>query len=129
MARKEHRHCTFLTLHKTPKGATGYHIPDEECTAGFRLYLCVCVRAYTPAGVCAPAQLKVNSLRLSDSTLKSGRDWQRERGETERRSIPDIAPVFNAPQSLDNKRSNHLFIVCITRYKLDILRLSICHWS
>lgn len=47
--------------------------------------------------VCVTAQLKVNSLRLSDSTLKSG-DWrdsgkgrERERGR-KGRPIPDIVP-------------------------------------
>lgn len=32
------------------------------------IYLC----EYIAAGVCVPAQLKENSLRLSESTLKSG---------------------------------------------------------
>ena len=54
--------------------------------------MCVCVCVC----VCVPAQLKVNSLRLSDSTLKSG-DWGdsgkgRKREREEGRPIPDIAP-------------------------------------
>ena len=42
---------------------------------------------------CVPARLKVNSLRLSDSALKSG-DWgDSGRGrETEGRPIPDLVP-------------------------------------
>ena len=45
--------------------------------------------------MCVPARLKINSLRLSDSTLKSG-DWGdsgKGRGrEKEGRPIPDVVP-------------------------------------
>lgn len=53
--------------------------------------LCVC--EHTLELVCVPARLKVNSLRLSDSTLKSG-DWgdSGKGREREGRPIPDIAP-------------------------------------
>ena len=100
------------------------HTPVCVCAS-----VCVCVCVHAPASVCVSAQLKVNSLRLSDSTLKSGgwRLWQRE-SERERRPIPDIAPVFNAPQNLDNRRSRPLLIALITklilsRVKVDHLRL------
>lgn len=55
-----------------------------------------------------PVQRKVNGLRLSDSSLKSG-------GDMGRGSIPDITLVFNAPRSLDNRRSDLLLLVFTTK--------------
>lgn len=91
---------------------------------------CAYACAQSSVCVCVPAQLKVNSLCLSDFTLKSGRLARGERAaQKKRRLIPDITPVFNAPRSPDNRRSNHLLPVFITKlifreHKVDILRLS-----
>lgn len=68
-----------------------------------------CARVHVPVG------LRVNSLCLSDSSLKSvGCGVALQRGSGGRGSIPDITPVFNAPQPLDNGRSDLLLLVFIT---------------
>lgn len=64
----------------------------------------------------APVRLRVNSLCLSDSSLKSvGCGVALQRGRDGRGSIPDITPVFNAPQRLDNRRSDLLLLVFLTK--------------
>lgn len=70
--------------------------------------LCVCVRV--------PVKLKVNSLCLSGSTLKSGGCGVSLQGrDMGRGSIPDITPAFHAPQSPDNRRTKRLLLAFITK--------------
>lgn len=76
-----------------------YLLPDGGKVWFVCLSLFVHIHSSWCVCVCVPAQLKVNSPRLSDSTLKSG-DWGdsgkgRKKGEKAREGggpIPDIAP-------------------------------------
>lgn len=86
---------TFIKVGEDQQPATSWEAHSRDVNGSAHpCILCVC--AHTLEWVCVPAQLKVNSLRLSDSPLQSG-DCRDPGGGIERARgkggpIPDIAP-------------------------------------
>lgn len=70
--------------------------------------VCVCMHSSWCMGPCT-----AQSKQSTPEWLYSEVWWRRQRERGEARS--SIAPVFNAPEGLDNRRSNKLLIVFITK--------------